>query len=85
MGTFNWIVFLWQVTFVISVLLFFYGLYKKSWVSLFFSFVTFLPIAYYFIGTENGWRIAGFVPVLLLVLTVNFWRTQRKAKSNVQG
>ncbi|MEN2766090.1 hypothetical protein [Ornithinibacillus xuwenensis] len=57
MGTFNWIVFLWQISLMISVITLLYGIFKKSWVSLLISFITSIPIAYYLNGAENGWRL----------------------------
>jgi hypothetical protein len=79
LGTFNWIVFLWQVSLGISIITFLFGLFKRSWVSMLISFVTFLPIAYYFLGAENEWKLVGFIPLLMLILTIVFWRSKKKA------
>lgn len=74
METFNWTVFLWQVSFVISVVTLLYGLYKKSWISMLVSFITSLPVAYYFLGANNAWKLVAIIPVILLVLTVVLYK-----------
>ncbi|MBQ6446861.1 hypothetical protein KGR20_06880 [Cytobacillus oceanisediminis] len=79
MDTFNWIVFLWQVSFGVSIITLLIGLVKRSWVSMLISSVTFLPVAYYFLGAENGLRLIGFIPILLLILTIVFWRSKKRA------
>jgi ABC-type polysaccharide/polyol phosphate export permease len=79
METFNLIVFIWQISLVVSILTFFYGIFKKSWVSLLISFITFIPIAYYFNGVENSWRLVALIPLLLLLLTFVFWKKQKSA------
>jgi phosphoglycerol transferase MdoB-like AlkP superfamily enzyme len=73
-GTFNWIVLLWQASFAVSVITLLYGLFKRSWVSMIVSFITSLPVAYYFNGSENGWRLVALIPVVLLIMTIYFWR-----------
>lgn len=40
-------------------------------------FLTFLPIAYYFNGAENGWRLVALIPILVLIITTTFWWNQR--------
>lgn len=70
MDSFNLIVLLWRISLVISMVTFLFGIVKRSWVLLLVSFLTFLPIAYYFIGAENSWRSIALIPLLLLVLTV---------------
>jgi hypothetical protein len=77
MGMFNWIVFLWQISLVISIITFLYGIFKKSWVSLLISFITSIPIAYYFNGAENDWRLVALTPIFLLMLTFVFWKKQK--------
>ncbi|WP_052353686.1 hypothetical protein [Neobacillus jeddahensis] len=78
MNTFNWIVFLWQVSFGVSIIAFLFGVFKRSWVSMLISFVTFLPISFYFLGAENGLKLVGFIPILLLILTLVFWRSKKR-------
>ncbi|WP_430787490.1 hypothetical protein VBD025_16600 [Virgibacillus flavescens] len=79
MDTFNWIVFLWQVSFIVSIITFLYGIFKGSWVCLLISTVTFLPIAYYFNGANNGFRLIALIPILIVVLAIITWRKTRKA------
>jgi len=46
------------------------------------SFITALPIAYYFIGAENYLRmVAIIIPIVLLVLTVFLFK---KSKNNIE-
>jgi hypothetical protein len=70
MDSINLIGFLWQISLGVSALAFLFGIMKKSWVLLLISFITSLPIAYYFMGAENNWRSIALIPLLLLVLTV---------------
>jgi ABC-type polysaccharide/polyol phosphate export permease len=79
LDTFNLIVFLWQVSLVVSVISFCYGLFKRSWVSMLISFLTFLPIAYYFNGARNEWRLVALIPILVLIITTTFWWNQRNS------
>ncbi len=74
METFNWTVFLWQVSFIISLIALLYGIFKRSWVSMLVSFITSLPVAYYFLGANNAWKLVAIIPVILLVLTVVFYK-----------
>ncbi|PLR75383.1 hypothetical protein CU633_21380 [Bacillus sp. V3-13] len=57
MNTFNGVVFLWQLSFLTSIIAFVFGIMKMSWISMIISFFTFLLIAYYFFGANNGWRL----------------------------
>jgi hypothetical protein len=79
LDTFNWIVFLWQVSFGVLIIAFLFGLFKRSWVPMLINFVTFLPVSYYFLGAENGLKLIGFIPILSLILTVVFWRSKKRA------
>jgi hypothetical protein len=80
METFNGLVLLWQLAFVASIITFFYGQWKNSWFSMFISFITFLPIAYYFNGAENGWRVLAIIPFLLLLFVFVFWKKSHSKK-----
>ena len=75
----NWIAFAWQMSFVISVVTFLYGIITTSWKSMIVSFITFLPIAYYFNGANNAYRMVAFIPILTLIVALYFWRN-KKAK-----
>jgi hypothetical protein len=74
MNTFNWVVLLWQVSFVLSVITFLYGLFKKSWISMLICLVTFLPVAYFFNGANNVWRLVTLIPIILLLLSFVLWK-----------
>jgi hypothetical protein len=80
METFNGLVLLWQLAFVASIITLLYSLWKKSWFSMFMSSITFLPIAYYFNGAENGWRVLAIIPFLLLLVTIVFWKRSPSKK-----
>ncbi|MCA1033184.1 hypothetical protein LCL90_00960 [Bacillus infantis] len=70
------IVVLWQISFLLCVVTLLVGLFKKSWLSMFISFITSLPIAYYFLGAENSWRLVALAPIFSLLLTFVFWRNK---------
>jgi glycerol-3-phosphate acyltransferase PlsY len=76
MGVFRVIAVLWQISLIICIITLLHGLFKKSSVSLLISFITSIPIAYYFNGAENAWRMVALVPVLLLLLAFVFWRNK---------
>jgi hypothetical protein len=78
MDTFNWLIFLWQASLCISVMLFVAGIWKKSASFMLFSFFTFLPVSYFFLGAENSFKVLAIVPIFLLVLTFSFWGTDQK-------
>ncbi|SDM29840.1 hypothetical protein SAMN05216244_2258 [Sediminibacillus halophilus] len=72
MDSFNVIMLLWQTCLAVSIATFLFGIYKKSWVLLLISFICSIPIACYFYGAENGWRLISFIPFFLFVLVVIF-------------
>lgn len=80
LDTFNMIGLLWQVSLVVSLFTFLSGLFSRSWVSMFICFITFLPVAYYFNGAENNWRLVAFMPIVLLIITYIFWKTTLKKR-----
>lgn len=70
---------LWQASLVLSMLSFFFGLFTKSKLALFISFVLFLPIAYYFYGANNAFKLVAllmFVPPLLMYV---IYRIERRS------
>ena len=69
----NLIVVLWQVSLIISFLLFFFGLFTKSKTSLLMSFFTSLPIAWYFFGTNNAFKLIALFPTIPLILIYLFY------------
>jgi hypothetical protein len=44
------------------------------------SFITSFPVAYYFYGVNNVWRLIALAPVIFFILTIIFWR-----KKKIQG
>ncbi|WP_075981794.1 hypothetical protein [Bacillus massilinigeriensis] len=74
MENFNVIVFLWRVSFFVFIFAFLIGFTKKSWMIMLISFIASLPIAYYFFGAENAWRLVSLIPFLLLCLTIYYWK-----------
>ncbi|SET18576.1 hypothetical protein SAMN05216389_106218 [Oceanobacillus limi] len=74
METFNWVIFIWQISLGISVFTLLYGFIIRSWKLLSISFFTSLPIAFYFAGANNGFQLIALIPVLLIVLTYVFKR-----------
>ncbi|WP_053367034.1 hypothetical protein [Bacillus sp. FJAT-27245] len=51
---------------VVAVITLFYGILAKSRILLSISFVTSLPIAYYFYGANNAWKMVALVPFAIL-------------------
>ncbi|MGN7386322.1 hypothetical protein [Sporosarcina sp. SAFN-015] len=74
----NLIVALWQASLVISFLSFFFGLFTKSKTSLLISFLTSLPIAYYFLGANNAFKLMALFSVFPLVIMYLFYRHERR-------
>jgi len=72
MNTFSLFVILWQISLVVSVITFLYGIFRKSWILMLISFITSIPVAYYFNGANNGWRLIALTPILFLILTITF-------------
>lgn len=72
------ILFLWQLSFFISGVTLIVGIFKKSWVFMLISTITFLPITYYFLGTVNAFKYIGLTPIILFILTILFWFLKRR-------
>ncbi|WP_409270553.1 hypothetical protein V1499_14210 [Neobacillus sp. SCS-31] len=66
-GTFNWIVFLWQLSMGVAIVTLFYGILARSRIHLLISFFTSLPIAYYFFGANNLLKLVGLAPIAIIV------------------
>ncbi|MFL0507072.1 hypothetical protein ACH0B5_15130 [Ureibacillus sp. 179-F W5.1 NHS] len=71
-------VLLWQLSLFISMVTLILGIEKKSWILLLISTITFLPIAYYFSGSNNVWKFVGITPIILLILTTLMWFIKKK-------
>ena len=69
---------LWNLSLVFSIIAFMVGMAKRSSIALLMSTLTSLPIAFYFLGAENAWRLVGFMPFALLILTVFIWLLNKK-------
>ena len=78
MSTFNLLGFLWQVSVVMALITFLYGLINRSWVSMLISSTASIPFAYYLNGAENVWRLVALTPIVLLSITLYFWKMDRK-------
>ncbi|RDI41086.1 hypothetical protein DFR59_11090 [Falsibacillus pallidus] len=78
MNTLNWIVFLWQFSCGISIISFAYGLFKRSWISMIISLVSFLPVSYYFLGAENELKFIGYTPILMLLFILLFKESKKR-------
>jgi len=76
----NTILFLWQLSFFISGVTLIVGIFKKSWVFMLISAITFLPVAYYFLGAVNAFIYIGLTPIFLLILAILFWFLKRKSR-----
>lgn len=72
METFNVIVFLWRLSFFVFIVAFLMGLVKRSWGMMVISAVASLPIAYYFFGAENAFKLVALVPFLAILLAILF-------------
>ncbi|MDM5250678.1 hypothetical protein [Lysinibacillus sp. G4S2] len=75
----NTILFLWQLSFFISGVTLIVGIFKKSWVFMLISTITFLPIAYYFLGAVNAFKYIGLTPIVLFIVAILFWFLKRKS------
>ncbi|MGE7694859.1 hypothetical protein ACQKNC_12160 [Lysinibacillus sp. NPDC094177] len=75
----NTILFLWQLSFFISVVTLIMGIFKKSWIFTLISTITFLPVAYYFLGAVNTIKYIGLTPIILVILAILFWFLKRKS------
>lgn len=69
----NFIVILWHLSLLTSIICFVSGLIKKSWLFLFISTITFISIALYFLAVNNYFQMIGFIPIIFLVLTLLFY------------
>ncbi|MFT9816889.1 hypothetical protein [Lysinibacillus sp. NPDC056185] len=74
----NTILFLWQLSFFISGVTLIVGIFKKSWVFMLISTISFLPIAYYFFGAVNAFKYIGLTPFVLFIVAILFWFLKRK-------
>jgi len=82
MGTFQLFVLLWQVSAALSLLTFIAGVFFRSWKWMAASFVTALPIAYYFLGAGNAWKLVGCLPILLLIASGLLWKKHKRPGSH---
>ncbi|MFJ8260650.1 hypothetical protein ACIQ4I_01665 [Rummeliibacillus sp. NPDC094406] len=72
---------IWYASFLVSIFTLIFGIFKRSWLFMLISTITFIPIAYYFWGAENAWKYVGFTPIILLILTIYFWFSGRKTEA----
>ena len=71
---------LWQLSLFVSIVALIVGVSKLSWIYLLISTITFLPIAYYFLGANNAWKYVGLTPIILLVLTIIIWLLNKRIR-----
>lgn len=76
---------LWQLSLFVSIAALLVGIVKKSWAFLLISTITFIPIAYYFSGSNNAWKYVGLTPALLLVLTILILLISKKKTRSFKG
>ena len=72
---------LWYASFLASIITMVFGISRRSWLFMLISAITFLPIAYYFIGINIALKYVGLTPLILLLLAVFFWYSEKKAKA----
>ncbi|WP_043932571.1 hypothetical protein [Bacillus sp. EB01] len=65
---FYWVGFIFWLLIGASMLLFLWGLKKKSWKSLFVSGIVLILPSLYFLGAENWFRILAFLPLISFLL-----------------
>jgi len=69
------IIFLWWMSGISSLAVFYFAIAGRSWKLSLLSAVLFLPIAYYFGGANNAYRLIGLLPLIPIVLAACFfWR-----------
>ena len=73
--------FFWYLSFFVAILTFVFSLVDRSWKLMLISFTTSLPVAYYFLGALNAWRLVACIPIVLLILTVVFWKMNKSNKT----
>ncbi|MFE3575326.1 hypothetical protein [Lysinibacillus sp. NPDC059133] len=78
MADLNTTLFLWQLSFFISGVTLIVGIFKKSWVFMLISTISFLPIAFYFWGAVNVFKYIGLTPIFLFIVAILFWFLKRK-------
>jgi hypothetical protein len=74
----NLIVVLWQLSLVISFLMFFFGLFTRQKTALLISFFTSLPIALYFFGANNAFKLVALIPLVPLLIMYLFHRHEKR-------
>lgn len=74
------ILFLWILSFFVSIVCLVVGLFRRSWLLMLVSSITFLPVGYYFSGAVNYFKLIGLIPIVLFVIAVLFWYLGRRSK-----
>ncbi|PKG23294.1 hypothetical protein [Niallia nealsonii] len=77
MKTFQIFVILLQLSAAFSLLSFIAGVFFHSWKWMFASCIIDLPIAYYFFGAENNWKLVGYLPILLFAVSEGLWKKRK--------
>jgi len=72
---------LWYASFLTSIITLVFGIFRRSWLFMLISSITFIPIAYYFFGANNALKYVGLTPIVFLLVTLFFWFSERKTKA----
>lgn len=73
--------FFWYLSLFVAILTFAFSLTDRSWKLMLLSFITSLPVAYYFLRALSAWRLVAFIPIVLLILAIVFWRKNKSNKT----
>jgi nicotinamide riboside transporter PnuC len=75
----NLVVALWWLSGIISFGVLCFAIFAKSWGLSLISAALFLPIACYFAGAENAFRLIGLFPLVPVILAcLFFWRKNQQ-------
>lgn len=72
---------LWYASLLTSIFTLVFGIFRRSWLFMLISTVTSIPIAYYFFGANNSVKYVDLTPIILLLLTLFIWFSERKTKA----
>ncbi|WP_216637365.1 hypothetical protein [Bacillus sp. FJAT-27445] len=67
----------------VAIVTLIYGLLVKSKTLLLISLITSLPIAYYFFGANNGWKMVALVP--FAIIAAIFVLSRKRSGTGRQG
>jgi hypothetical protein len=79
---FNWIIFLWWLSFGVSIYTFVYGVAGRSWIYMLISMLTFLPISYFLFSFDNSLKYIAYLPLVPLLFGILFWFKWNKRRKD---